>query len=183
MTASPTDPLEAILYQCAQAAPQPWYPRPFADAAGIARDSLDPYLDRLRLAGLIELTEWTAEHGQGYRLTTEGKRVLYSPRLLEQARNGTLPPPRPQPEEREPGSSGPPTSFERGETIREALLSRTKPTVTRALIALNVAVFLFGLVLAQQQHLPLGEVAAGGDLHIPYQTGALTVGSLAEGEW
>src|SRR5258705_29737 len=47
-----SDPLEAILYQCAQAAPRPWYPGHYAEAIGVHPDTLDPFLERLLLAGL-----------------------------------------------------------------------------------------------------------------------------------
>ena len=54
------DPLRAVLKLCAASAPAPWYPRAYATLLGVERDSLDPFLDQLRLGGLIRLTEWTA---------------------------------------------------------------------------------------------------------------------------
>src|SRR5262245_24811122 len=90
MTQHAMDPLAALLYQIAQSEPQPWYPKVFAESRGVPRDSLDAPLERLRLLGLVELTEWVANNGQGYRLTTAGKRVLYEPRLMAQLQSGTL---------------------------------------------------------------------------------------------
>jgi hypothetical protein len=60
MTNLGTDPLEAILRLCAAAAPKPWYPRLYTEETGVSRDSLDPHLERLRLGGLIQLTERAA---------------------------------------------------------------------------------------------------------------------------
>src|SRR4051794_36360611 len=94
MTTPSPEPLEALLTQIAQAGPQPWYPRAFAETFGIPREALDAPLERLRLRGLVRLTEWQAGTGQGYVLTDEGRRVADDPRLLAQLRNGTLPPPK-----------------------------------------------------------------------------------------
>src|SRR5919204_6537911 len=90
MPESAPHPLEEILQQCAAAEPEPWYPSVYAQATGISRDSLDPYLDRLRLGGLIRLTEWVQGRGQGYTLTSAGKEVLASPRELARLRAGKL---------------------------------------------------------------------------------------------
>ncbi|HZT80377.1 MAG TPA: hypothetical protein VFA26_09150, partial [Gemmataceae bacterium] len=82
------DSPETILRQCAAAAPEPWYPRDYAAAAGIDRDRLDPSLDALRLAGLIRLTDWVRGKGQGYALTPDGARLLNDPRGLARALDG-----------------------------------------------------------------------------------------------
>src|SRR4051794_40754510 len=58
MTTPATDPRETILLECAAVAPNPWYPKDYAEAHGVHRDSLDPHLDELRLGGLIHLTDW-----------------------------------------------------------------------------------------------------------------------------
>jgi membrane associated rhomboid family serine protease len=153
MTNPGTDPLEAILGLCAAAAPKPWYPRLYAEETGVSRDSLDPYLERLRLGGLIQLTEWVEGRGQGYILTPGGRRALQNRRDLDRLRgdkpifpNGA---PKPQSGPRE----GDPTTYERGELVREALLSPPNPVIGRAILAVNVLVFLFGLYLAQQRGL------------------------------
>src|SRR5947209_11747595 len=82
------DPLRAVLKLCAAAAPAPWYPRAYAALLGVERDSLDPFLDQLRLGGLIRLTEWTADSGQGYALTPAGEQALRDPALLDHLRAG-----------------------------------------------------------------------------------------------
>src|SRR5713226_10085732 len=87
------DPLETILRQCAEAAPSPWYPSEYARTNGIHRDSLDPYLDQLRMAGLVHLTDWVPGHGQGYALTPAGEDVLKNPRQLARLLAGKWSPP------------------------------------------------------------------------------------------
>jgi len=82
------DSLETILRQCAEAAPSPWYPSAYARTRGIPRDDLDPDLDRLRMAGLIHLTDWVQGQGQGYALTPDGEHVLQTPRELARLRAG-----------------------------------------------------------------------------------------------
>ena len=57
MTAPESPSLEQILRLCAESAPRPWYPSAYARDRGVSRDSLDGPLDRLRLAGLVELTD------------------------------------------------------------------------------------------------------------------------------
>src|SRR5438094_596603 len=47
------NPLEAILTWCREADPHPWYPSTITQVYGIPREQLDPYLDELRLGGLI----------------------------------------------------------------------------------------------------------------------------------
>jgi membrane associated rhomboid family serine protease len=170
MTDAPMHPLETILRRCAAAAPQPWYPSAYAQAAGIPRDSLDPHLERLRLAGLIRLTDWIQGQGQGYALTPAGVAVLQNPRSLAQLRgDGPLPQlDRPHPRPRLP--EGDPTTWERGEAIRAALLEPAVPVVTFALIALNVLWFLVGLMRATQAGVQPSEFLLFGISDIPPRT-------------
>jgi rhomboid protease GluP len=149
-----TDPLEAILYQCAQAAPRPWYPRQYAESIGIQRDTLDPFLERLRLSGLISLTPWEKDLGQGYTLTAEGKRVLYNPHLLARLRDGTLPVAPPREETQANLRDAPSSTYGRGELVREAMVSRAPPVMTYTLIGINILVFLAGLGLALSRKVP-----------------------------
>jgi DNA-binding IscR family transcriptional regulator len=82
MPESSVHPLESILRLCAAAAPEPWYPSAYAKETNTPRDTLDPYLDQLRMAGLVHLTDWVPGHGQGYALTPAGEDVLKDPRQL-----------------------------------------------------------------------------------------------------
>jgi membrane associated rhomboid family serine protease len=185
MTQPGSDPLAALLYAISQSEPQPWYPRTFAESRGVPRDSLDPPLERLRMLGLVELTEWVANLGQGYRLTPAGKRVLYNPRLLVQLAAGTLAPaqaaPEPAPQERwgERGAG----AYERGEAIRAGLLSRSPPVVTVVLIALNIAVYLAGLSMALMNKIPLTQAALWGDPRVIDWSGAVSGRYIAAGQW
>jgi membrane associated rhomboid family serine protease len=181
MTDSRIDPFELILRQCAEAAPAPWYPRGFTEAAGIPRETLDPFLERLRLRGLVRLTDWVAGNGQGYALTPEGERVLHSSSLLAQLRAGRLPPARPEPQEA-PKWGRAPTAYERGETIRESLLSSAPPVLTYLLLAANSLVFFWGIALANQNG-DLGSFLAGTAGDVVHRTGGITGSDLANGQW
>src|SRR5262245_29883872 len=168
--------LERILQFCAEAAPRPWYPSAYVQAAGIPRDRLDPRLDQLRLAGLVRLTDWEKGTGQGYALTEEGERVLHSPRDLARLRDGQVPA-RPAPEAPAPLGEEPMTEWDRGEAVRLALLKPGRPVVTQALLFLNLAWFLAGLGLALQRQGSLSAYLTGGGDRVVrmtlYQMGVL----------
>lgn len=152
------DLLEIICRQCAEAEPRPWYPSEFSRATGVPRDLLDANLDRLRLGGLVQLTPWVQELGQGYRLTQHGFEVLRQPRQLARLRQGELPPTTAVaagPGGR-PGSeafTAHPTYAERtladmrGEKVRRALLDDSRPLVTQLLLVLNIGYFLVGMAV------------------------------------
>jgi len=182
MTAPPPPPLETLLRLIAATAPEPWYPSEYARTSGVGRDGLDPPLERLRLGGLIRLTDWVAGKGQGYALTPEGLGVLESRRHLAQLQNGQVPQVRAA-AAAVPVLHLPAGAWERGEAIRDALLNPTPPRVSQALIALNVLVFVAGGVLAAGQGLPLNKYLAEGSTPIFWQTGALSGGYLMKGEW
>jgi rhomboid protease GluP len=166
MTAIPMSPFEVILRLCSQAAPQPWYPRDHCEQHNVARETLDPLLDQLRLDGFVELTDWVAGHGQGYRLTPNGKALLGNERALARLREGRLPVPEqryePRPEERyvsEPEelhvSQSPVDAFQREgkrrNEVRKAFQSPERAVVVLILGILNVMVFLWGLTLAERK--------------------------------
>jgi membrane associated rhomboid family serine protease len=150
-----SDLMEIVLKDVAAAGAGPWYPADYAQATGVPRDRLDTCLDRLRLSGLVQLTDWVQGRGQGYQLTSEGERVLGNPRLLDRLREGRELPRRADtriqaapPMLREAG-----TAWERGEAIRAALLNPPQPIITKTLLGLNVLAFVVGLALASQQGL------------------------------
>jgi membrane associated rhomboid family serine protease len=143
MPESSVHPLESILRLCAAAAPNPWYPSAYAKETNTARDDLDPYLDQLRMAGLVHLTDWVPGLGQGYALTPAGEDVLKNPRQLARLLAGkwslrVVRDDRPQPRSA-------PSPWERGEAVREALMHPSAPVVTFALVAINVVIFLLKL--------------------------------------
>jgi membrane associated rhomboid family serine protease len=134
-----SNPLESILRLCATKAPEPWYPSVYAKETGTPRESLDPYLDQLRMAGLVRLTDWVAGHGQGYALTSAGEDVLKNPRQLARLVSGRW-------SLRAVGNANRrttgPSPWERGDAVREALLYPVQPVVTFILIVLNVGIWV-----------------------------------------
>ncbi|HZU37861.1 MAG TPA: rhomboid family intramembrane serine protease [Gemmataceae bacterium] len=176
MSLAEQPPLERILRACAAAAPEVWYPADYARAQGVNRDDLDPYLDQLRLSGLIRLTDWVQGRGQGYALTPAGAETLESPKQLARLRQGQLPTPKGQPAVPARRSNLGASRWERGEAAREAFLTRTVPSVTFTLIALNVIWFLFGLLLAQRAGVSASEYFANSTPDVLIQTGALNGG-------
>lgn len=153
MTETGDQPLEAILRHCARCAPEPWYPSLFSQSTGTPRERIDPDLDRLRLAGLIRLTDWVSGRGQGYVLTTEGQRILEDPRLLRRLRDGYLPAAATAPAG-DTVADGPAGPWDRGAAVQAALSDRALPRVTQVLIALNVLVFVAGMLLASRSQIP-----------------------------
>jgi membrane associated rhomboid family serine protease len=152
MSAPDPHPLGALLGHIAAAAPGPWYPSERAAATGLPRDALDAYLDQLRLAGLLRLTDWVQGHGQGYALTAHGEQVLASPRQLAGLARGRLP--RPATEE-EPGWEArepTPGTWERARAAEASLVGPFTARVTYALIALNLLWFVAGAALAYQEN-------------------------------
>jgi membrane associated rhomboid family serine protease len=196
-------PLETILRRCAEAAPEPWYPSVYAKSVGISRDALDPHLDRLRMAGLVRLTDWVQGQGQGYALTPAGDRVLESPRDLARLRQGQLPPARGEWFEPQGPNGRGRSAWDRGEAVREALLTPSTPVVTYTLLVVNIAVFLAeiapgftppvvdtlglsgaGLVRGEWWRLLTHCFVHGGPLHIAMNMYALyVIGPIGERMW
>lgn len=168
--------LETILHLCESAAPEPWYPKLHAEEQGIDRNSLDPPLDELRLGGWIQLTDWMAGKGQGYRLTEDGQALLADAGAMAAVREGRLPA-REKPEET--GAS----AWEEGETAREAVFYEgTQPFVRNSLIVANGMVFMAGLMVAQKAGLGQEYVNAGNS-KILDEIGSLSGFRVALGEW
>src|SRR5438067_2037138 len=146
------NPQVQILRLCAEAAPNPWYPSAWVRNQGVARDEIDPYLDQLRMGGLIRLTDWEAGHGQGYALTAEGAHVAQNPRELDRFLAGkrivSAAAPQSVPDR---GA----TALDRGEAVRAVWLETATPVITRALLFANVMVFVCGALLALQRGVPL----------------------------
>ena len=148
------DTLLSILRHCAQSEPNPWYPSKDGATAILPRNELDALLDQLRLGGLLRLTDWVPGSGQGYALTAAGKYVLESPRELASLQSGIAQPDRKGSQEQAAEASDPFLSQERYAIVRDALLSPAAPTLTIALILLNVIWFLVGFVEALQRTSP-----------------------------
>lgn len=140
-----SDQLEALLRECQQAAPEPWYPSADAERAGAERATIDAGLDRLRMGGLVRLTDWVQGKGQGYVLTPEGALVLQNPQLLRRLRDGRPLPIEPTPEIAIPQPAT--STWQRGEAVRAVILNPGKPVVTWALLGVTCAAFVIEALL------------------------------------
>ena len=118
---------------CAAAWPKPWHPPPYAQSAGIPQDQLYYYIENLWLDGLVQKAEGSAETGPGLTLSAAGRDVLEDPTALQRLKEGRALKPNDQ-----------------GAVVREAIRRRTRPVVTLALIAVNVAAFLYMIYVASQ---------------------------------
>jgi membrane associated rhomboid family serine protease len=196
MANTSTDLMEIILRECAGAAPQPWYPSVYAQGTGVPRDTLDVSLDQLRLGGLVRLTDWVQGRGQGYELTSEGADIVANPRLMNRLRANGVAPRTAAAMSRAAEADDEPTTWDRGEEVRAALLDPATPKVTLALLFLNVLVFLYGCALAVRNQVPLNTFVAGMTdpkrepilheklLAIQHQTGAMYRGDIvADNQW
>jgi membrane associated rhomboid family serine protease len=141
-----------VLQACAEHAPAPLYPARFAKEQSLDRDQLDAALDELRRRGLIRLTDWVKDAGQGRALTEAGKEAVQSENLAPVR----LP--------AEAGSADKSVSlYERGELVRGAIYEPKPAYVAWALVAINVAFFLFGAVYTIWRQLPVHEYLLGVD--------------------
>src|SRR5262245_53283340 len=126
-------PFEALLRDIAAEAPSPWYPRRYARATGLDEQRVNQVLELLWLEGLLQKAGFSPEFGGGVTLSEQGRKVLESPELLRRLKAG---------ESVNPDS--------RAARIRQALMNPATPYASRAALAINLGVFLVGLVLAWQ---------------------------------
>lgn len=160
-----------LLVLAACAGPMPLYPAGFAQANGFDRNQLDDVLDRLRISGLVRLTEWTEGLGQGYAVTPNGELVLRNPGLLH--RQPTVAPDvvtRP--------ANLPLSTWERGEAVRGVLLDPVRPTFTMGLLFLNVLLFMVGLAIAWRGG--FAEAYFGGGLQMDGGAAQQKIGEVVE---
>jgi rhomboid protease GluP len=170
MTPITDDMLLRVLKACADASPL--HPTEFASAAGLDRPTLDGALDRLRLLGLVEMTDWVQGRGQGYRVTPGGAVAL---------QKGRIAPAPPPADEAAPARE---TTWERGEKVRDALIDPSPPVVALVLLFANLALFAVGIGLAWQRGIPLDEYLAGKGLpltHLQVDYGGLWTYSVIAG--
>lgn len=182
--AEPTPPAlrETLLRQCLAADPSPWYPKDYAEATATNRERLYGPLNDLRIANLVQLTEWVQGKGQGYVITPLGKEILNDPAALAQLRDGKsmTPAGAPATESTRLGGS---TRFERGEAARRAFYSPDFPRVVPVLILINIAAFLIALAVAAGMEGDPGGFLHRGDVSTLHKVGALSAPALAKGEW
>jgi membrane associated rhomboid family serine protease len=177
MSQTARDPLESILLLCAAAAPHPWYPRDYSRKQDIDPQTMDFLLEELWLEGLIQKAGSDPSAGPGVTLTERGQRLLLDPAGLERLRNGK-----------------PLVAGDRGAHVRQVLRSPARPVATRLLVLANLAVFGYGLYLAQKQQVvrefTSGVSLFGGQALIPPKvnaiwqaSGAVTGDDLIAGQW
>jgi membrane associated rhomboid family serine protease len=147
------DLLLRVLTACSRSAPGPLFPAQFAAEASLDRSRLDAALDRLRLNGYLQIADWVQGKGQGYTLTAAGADALRDPARLDRP----APAPNPELEPRLRTSR----TWERGETVRNALLDPAPPRITMLLLFANLAVYAIGLVLALQRGMTLTDYLNG----------------------
>jgi membrane associated rhomboid family serine protease len=173
MASAAHDFMLQLLQACAERAPEPLYPASFAKERNLDRDQLDAGLDELRRRGLIKLTDWVKEFGQGRTLTEAGWTALSTKNLApvtQEARSATV----------APASS----TYARGESVRNALYEPQPPWMCWILIAANVLYFLYGAVYAWENNLPVAEYLAGNDgaqrttTHVLVELGGLFRGAV-----
>jgi membrane associated rhomboid family serine protease len=165
------NPLEAILRQCAEAAPAPWYAWVYARGGGIDPQTLGEGLEELWLEGLIDKVPGTAQTGPGIVLTDRGRSVLRDPQALEQVRRGLA-----------LSQTG------RGAVIRQDLRRPARPLVTRLLLLANFLWFGYEVYLAHSVNKVQGLLTAPfrPDPAVPLliqASGGLSRAYLVQGQW
>jgi membrane associated rhomboid family serine protease len=149
-----------LLQACASVAPL--YPQRFAREHNLDRDKLDVGLEELRRRGLLRLTDWMQDLGQGYALTAAGEKALTS---------GQVPTGRAAPAA--PVSEGPLTEYQRGELVRNAIFEPTPPYVSRVLLAANLLYFAFGAFHAWNNDVELSRYLSEPPTKVLIELGAL----------
>jgi rhomboid protease GluP len=170
---------ETLLRQCLAADPAPWYPKEYAEKAGLVRESLYSPLNDLRIANLVQLTEWVRGKGQGYTITPLGKEVLDDPLFLAQLREGkAAAKPAPVAE-----ANSAATRFDRGELARQAFFESTRLRVVPALMLINIVMFAASIVVSYRTGVGAWRFLSTGDPIALHKIGAVNADDLARGEW
>lgn len=162
---------EAILKLCAAAAPAAWYPRDYAAASGVPRDSLYEPLNDLRISGLVQLTDWVKDRGQGYILTDLGQEVLGNPAYLTQLANSLR--------NEEDHVTAPTVLPAKTSGVRTPEFPRLVPI----LLLINILTFAASAVVATQAGVPLGTFLTKGDSATIHRLGGVSALDLLHGEW
>jgi membrane associated rhomboid family serine protease len=180
MSDTNTIPLrETLLRQCLAADPNPWYPREYARAAGIDREGLYAPLNDLRVANLVQLTDWMPGKGQGYVLTMLGREVLADPAALAQLRDG---PPTAAPAAPVVSPAGP-TTYDVSEAARRAFFEPGRVRVVPTLLVINIVAFGASFAVAARAGIDPWEFLGRGSPTALERAGALSAPAVAHGEW
>lgn len=149
-----------VLLACANKAADGFYPRVDGGSIDIDRNQLDAALDRLRLGGFIEIADWDAAKGQGYRVTDAGRAAAVRPELLN----------RPAAAATEPAFAHPRRSaspWDEAEDIRRSVLTPPRPIVTPILIGINILVYVAVCFYNLTQGRSIANIINGYDLLMP----------------
>lgn len=176
----------AILGWIANTPDPPWFPSQHAISAGIDRDTLDEPLIQLRIAGLVRIATWVRGVGQGYVLTSAGKKAHatgtgLSPdgkpsEVLSSGSYAAIPDDPPMPLELQ--ASG----------IQDVQsnwlpIDPRPPVVVPALLIANLLLFLVGLVAAVRAGVSFWTYLLSGDALIAHRFGSVGGLDLLRGEW
>jgi membrane associated rhomboid family serine protease len=176
MTETGQRPLETILRNCAAQAPAAWFPSRDPQLAHLDPRHLNDCLNRLRMAGYIDLSDWKDEWGQGFRLTERGRNLLSDPEQLTMIERSTLP------SEAESAQSRSrqvdPRLIERSNAVRQAWARNRPAYMTRALLIANFAFFGYGVWLGSQDGVPLDRFFAGTTTHVFTASGGLRAADI-----
>ena len=153
---------EAILRDIL-AAPGPWFAADYAARAGVPREELYEPIAALVREGRVHVVDWVRGRGQAFAAVSE-------PPTREVP---AMQPLRPR--------DGSPTTYDRGERARRAVMSPRSALVAPALVVANVVWFLAGLAFVGPgqivNYLRAGDPATLGRL------GAVSGFDLVYGEW
>lgn len=173
MPASNHDVSFHVLLACANKGPEGFFPRVDGDGVDLDRAQIDTALDMLRLGGFIEIADWNAQKGQGYRATEAGKQAAVRPELLRR--------PAAVKEPNDIDRSIRRTAWDEAEEIRRAVLTPPTAIVTPILIAINVIVYLWQGYFSLQHGKTIPEIM-NGSLAFP-MPGALMPLLFFDGDW
>lgn len=167
-------PLVGILLLLKKLHPHPWFFKRDPDLLGWRPENVPALLNKLHDERLVEKVNGTAETGPGVALTAEGRRAVDDPGSLDRVARG-VPVNGPDPNAGESAPAGPPPPV---------------PWAARAVVAANVAVFLWGLWLASRaasiEAFLWGPRRTGileRYLRILHDQGAATAEDLLDGAW
>lgn len=153
--------MSELLRAIAASEPHPWFPSEFAKTSGKPREAFDESLNRLRVAGLVRMTDWEAGKGQGYFLTTEGQRALGQPAQIVESRTN---------------APSAPQSKARIQAVTD------DNAITRLLIAAQVGVFAVGLVQSLEAGRPANAYLATGSSPV-LSALAVSQTAIVHGAW
>lgn len=176
---TPTSVRETLLRQIHAADPTPWYPRDWAAAIGADREGLYAPLNDLRVANLVQLTDWVKGKGQGYLITPLGREVLADPVALTQLRDGKVPASAPEPDVPPPAA----TRFDIGEAARRAFYLPGQVRAVPMLIVVNLLAFAGSFAVAVRSGVDWMKFLGGGDALAMHKVGAVSADDVARGEW